>query len=246
MPSTAYEDAPVKVREDIVEAHRAYWEHLRRPGTWWTGPERVAIAAESRQAAHCVLCRERKAARSPSAVTGTHDALGVLSPLVVDTIHRVRTDAGRLTRAWFDGVLAGGLAEPAYVELVAVVTMVAGIDFFAQALGVPPRPLPEPLAGEPTRYRPAAAKPGVAWVSTIAAEDAVGAEADLYGFGGFVPNIIRALSLVPAEVRMLRRLSDAHYLPVAQIPDPSARRALDRLQMELVAARVSALNECFY
>jgi alkylhydroperoxidase family enzyme len=28
--------------------------------------------------------------------------------------------------------------------------------------------------------------------------------------------------------------------------NPSARRDLDRLQIELVAARVSALNECFY
>jgi len=47
-------------------------------------------------------------------------------------------------------------------------------------------------------------------------------------------------------VRALRRAGDTHYVPVAQIPDPSVRRALDRPQMELVAARVSALNECFY
>ena len=57
---------------------------------------------------------------------------------------------------------------------------------------------------------------------------------------------MRALSLVPDEVRMLRRLSEAHYLPIEKIPDPTCHRALDRMQMELVAARVSALNECFY
>jgi len=48
------------------------------------------------------------------------------------------------------------------------------------------------------------------------------------------------------EVRALRRSSGAHYVPVEQIPDPTVRRALARPQMEFVAARVSALNECFY
>ena len=80
----------------------------------------------------------------------------------------------------------------------------------------------------------------------IAPEDASGPDADVYGDGGFMPNIMRALSLVPDEVRMLRRLAATHYLAVEQIPDPTARRALDRMQIELVAARVSALNECFY
>ena len=79
----------------------------------------------------------------------------------------------------------------------------------------------------------------------IAPEDAVGPEADLYS-GGFVPNIMRALSLVPDEARALRRTAGAHYVAVEQIPDPTVRRALTRPQMELVAARVSAINECFY
>jgi len=45
---------------------------------------------------------------------------------------------------------------------------------------------------------------------------------------------------------VLRRSTDAHYVPLAQIPDPTFHRALGRPQMELVAARVSALNQCFY
>jgi hypothetical protein len=246
MANLDYSAADVAVREDIRAAQRDLWEHLRRPGTWWSGSERVAIAAESRRAAGCDLCRERKASLSPGAVAGEHTTEGQLSPAIVDVIHRVRTDAGRLTRRWFDGVVAGGIGVPEYVELVGVVTMVAGVDFFARALGVPPFRLPEPLPGEPSRYRPAGATSGSAWVPMIAPEDATGAEVDLYGEGGFVPNIMRALSLVPDEARMLRRMSSAHYLPVEQIPDPTARRTLDRMQIELVAARVSALNECFY
>jgi hypothetical protein len=241
-----YSAAGVPVRDDIRVAQRDLWKHLRRPGTWWSGPERVAIAAESRRATACSLCRQRKASLSPGAIAGDHATDGQLPAPVVDVIHRIRTDAGRLTRPWFDGVVARTLDVPRYVELVGVVTMVAGADYFARALGVPSFPLPEPLPGEPSRHRPDGTTPGIAWVPMLAPENAAGPEADLYGEGGFIPNIMRALSLVPDEARMLQRMSNAHYLPVAQIPDPTARRTLDRMQMELVAARVSAINECFY
>jgi len=143
-------------------------------------------------------------------------------------------------------VIAGGLEVTRYVELVSVTSVMAGLDYFARALGVAPLPLPTPLAGEPSRHRPAGAKDGGAWVPIIDPADASGPEADLYGGGDFVPNIVRAMSLVPDEVRVLRRSTDAHYVPVAQIPDPTYHRALARPQMELVAARVSALNQCFY
>jgi hypothetical protein len=143
-------------------------------------------------------------------------------------------------------VIEGGLSVPAYVEIVGVTVMVTGVDYFARALGVPPAPLPEPRPGEPSRSEPESARAGIAWVPMIAPEDATGAEADLYDEAPFIPNIVRALSVVPPEARAMQRSSRAHYLPVAEIPDPTARRALDRLQMELIAARVSALNQCFY
>jgi hypothetical protein len=234
------------VRADIREAHRRLWEHLRAAGSWWTGAERVAIAAEARGADGCELCAARKAALSPSAVQGEHRSVTDLRENVVEVIHRVRTDPARLTRAWFDTVIAAGLAVPAYVEVVAIVTMLTGIDYFARALGVSSFPLPEPLPGESSRYLPASATAGTAWVPMIAPEDAAGAEADLYPPNAMVPNIVRALSVVPAEARALQMLSAAHYLPVEQIVDPTARRALERPQMELIAARVSALNQCFY
>jgi len=80
----------------------------------------------------------------------------------------------------------------------------------------------------------------------LAPEDASGPETGLYESAAFVPNIARALSQVPDHVRLLQRESRTHYVAMADIPDPSVRRELDRLQMELVAARVSAMNECFY
>ena len=246
MSNFDYSAAGIPIREDLKEAHRNIWEHLRAPGTWWTGKQRVAIAAESRKAATCRLCGERKAALSPKSVGGEHQSLGELPEVAVDVVHRVTTDPARLSKAWFDEVVSGGVTEPAYVELIGVVTLMAGVDFFARALGIEPFALPQPLPGEPSRYRPASAKPGTAWVPMIAPEDASGPEADLYGDMPMVPNIMRALSLVPEQARALQRSSNAHYLGVAEISDPTVRRSLDRMQIELVAARVSALNECFY
>ena len=241
-----YGAAGVPVREDLKEAHRFLIDHVRAPGTWWTGQERVSIAAASRGAPACGLCQARKESLSPGAIAGRHRAAGALREDVVDAVHRIRIDPARLSKPWFDEVIAGGLAEGPYVEMVAVTALVAGLDYFARAIGIPPFPLSAPLPGEPSRYRPAAAKPEGAWVPMIAPEDASGHEADLYGEAAIVPNIVRALSLVPSEVRALRRAAETHYVPVAQISDPTVRRALDRPQMELVAARVSALNECFY
>jgi hypothetical protein len=235
-----------RVRDDIRAAHRALWEHLSTAGAWWSGRQRVAIAAEARRADECTLCATRKAALSAAAVRGEHESVGALPEHVVDVIHRVRTDPARLSRPWFDAVIAGGVDVAPYVELLGVVTMLTGVDAFARALGIAPFPLPQPRAGEPSHYLPVSAKPGTAWVPMIAPEDACGREANLYPAGAMIPNIVRALSLVPSEVRMLQTLAATHYLPVAQITDPTARRSLDRMQIELIAARVSALNQCFY
>jgi alkylhydroperoxidase family enzyme len=247
MATLDYSAAGVPVPDDMQAAHRYMWDLIRRPGPQWTGAQRVAIAAEARRADTCAFCHTRKAALSPTAVSGTHDTASALPAHVVDVIHRIRSDPGRLSRAWFESVRAAGLDDVAYVELVAVVTMVTGVDYFCRSLDMPPFSLPDPLPGEPTRYRPAGAKPGTAWVAMLAPEDATGAEADMYPPSPMIPNIVRALSLVPDAVRALGVSTNAHYLPVAEIGNPTARpAALDRMQTELVAARVSALNQCFY
>jgi hypothetical protein len=246
MSDLDYAAAGIPVREDIRAAHAWFALHLRSPGTWWTGAERVAIAAESRNAADCPLCRERKAALSPSAVSGEHASPSALPASAVDVIHRVRSDPARLSRSWFESVTGAELAVEAYVEIIGVVTALAGIDFFCRALGVAPLELPEPLAGEPSRYRPEGLKSGIAWVPMLAPEGASGPEADLYRGIDFVPNIMRALSCVPDQVRAWRVFSDPYYVPMEKLGDPTHARELDRMQMELVAARVSSLNECFY
>jgi hypothetical protein len=241
-----YERAPVSVREDLTEAHRRAWERLARPGSWWTGSERVAIAVEVRGSADCALCRERAQALSPNAVDGEHTSLGVLPASAVDVVHRVTRDPGRLSRAWFERVQAAGLSDGHYVELIGVVVGVVSIDSFCRGLGAPLHPLPRPLEGEPTRYRPASAVLEDAWVPMIPSGKAQGPEQGLFGPGRRTGNVIRALSLVPDAVRQLLDMSAAHYMAPQEMMDLTAGRTIDRLQIELVAGRVSALRECFY
>jgi hypothetical protein len=243
----SYTGAPFPLREDIVLAQCRAWERLARPGSWWTGAERVAIAAETRNARACALCLERREALSPEAVRGEHDRRGGLPPAAVEAIHRIATDPGRLSRRWCQRVLADGLSDGHYVELVGVLVTVLSIDAFHRGLGLDPEPLPEPVAGEPTRYRPARAADEGAYVPMLPVGGARGDEADLWQ-APRVGNVIRALSLVPDAVRDLADLAASYYLPVAQVANPAASggRAIDRSQIELLAGRVSALNECFY
>jgi hypothetical protein len=240
-----YDAAGVPVRQDLRETHREMLDHLRRPGCWFTGAERLAIAAESRGAADCPLCRERKAALSPEHVQGEHVRVSDLPETLVELAHRIRGDSQRLSRGWFDRIRADGIEEGPYVEAVGVVTFTAGLDFFCRALGVSVFPLPEALPGEPSGHRPDKLRSGVAWVAMLAPEDATGSESDLYE-SEFVPHIARALSQVPDHVRVLQRETASHYVHLRDLQNPTVGRDLDRLQIELVAARVSALNECFY
>lgn len=246
MTEINYDAAPFAVRADLTAAHARAWHRLARAGAWFTGAERVAIAAEVRNATACPLCRERKAALSPYAVDGEHQSLGALGAPIVEVIHRVRTDPGRLTRAWFDGVRADGLSDGAYVEIIGVLATVVAMDTFARGIGVEPLPLPRAMDGAPTNYRPAGVKQGPAWVPWIAPEDAGDAEADLYG-GSTGAHIRRALSLVPDEVRGFFDLVETQYLPGPAMRDFDREfRAIDHAQIELIAGRVSALNGCVY
>jgi hypothetical protein len=241
-----YAAAPVAVRADLSEAHRRAWDRLASPGTWWDARMRLAIAAETRNAPSCALCRARRRAPSPNAVAGRHDGLGVLVPPLIEIVHRIRTDPARLTRGVYEAALSAGIAEGEYVEAVGVIATVLAVDGFTEALGMMPHPLPAPRAGAPSRRRPAGARTNLAWVPTVAPEDVGEDAAGLYdGLGGAY--IHRALSLVPAEVRGFFDLDAAQYLPDAALRDFGREyRHLSHAQIELLAARASAINQCVY
>lgn len=253
------EGLPDVIREDIVAAHRRAWARLAHPGTWWNAEERVAIAAESRAAAYCDLCRARRRALSPYAAdapTGKRRhasvSAAVLPAAAIDAIHRLVTDASRLTGDYVAGLAKAGLPDTHYVELLSIVVSLRSIDAFHRALGLAPEPMPRPLpeseTGPPTRRRPGGTESDSAWVPLLVPSKAEPQDEDLFP-GPMAPYVIRALSLVPDAVRWLKDLSAAHYLAMegsAMMNFVQGRGPLSRAQTELVAGRVSAVNECFY
>lgn len=243
-----YASVEYDIRPDLPEAYRKVWEKIASPGNWWRGADRVAIAAEVRAAQACELCKERKAALSPFSVEGMHNTSTNLPPVAVDAVHRVVTDVSRLTENWLSDCVKQGLSHEQYIELLGIVVAVVSIDAFHRALGIELEILPEPKAGEPSRYRPMTAKKGDAWVATIAASMADGDEADLYDGMRQTGNVLLAMSLVPDSVRLLHTLSAVQYLKSRDVVNPSMNgdRYISRAQMELLAGRVSALSDCFY
>ncbi len=241
-----FDPASLEIRAELGRECALAWHRLAAPGTWWTGAERLAIAAEARKAHSCALCRRRKEALSPYTVPGFHDSTSTLPEEVIEIVHRLATDAGRLTKKWLYSMLGSGVSEEQYVEAVGVVAVITALDTFDLSLGLPQRALPPALPGAPSRHRPAGAKRDLAWVSTVAPEDLRPGDPDPYSIHG-VKNIHRALSLVPQEVITFFDLDVALYLKDHEIRDFTREfRALSHVQMELLAGRVSALNGCYY
>lgn len=244
-----FETAQFPVRDDLAGVMIDAWERLAGPGTWWSGRERLDIAAETRHALDCEYCAACKGSVAPFSVEGAHDHPNVLPLPVIEAVHRIVNDSGRLTPAWFQKILDAGLAECAYVEMVGVIVNVTAVDTFYRGLGLPLAPLPEPLPGEPSRIVPEGAERKFAWVRTVSPKKATGALAEAWFPGGeqrYVPHVHQALSLVPAEAIAFRALGGATYLDTPGLNDTTVGRAISRPQIELVASRMAALNQCFY
>ncbi len=240
------QEAPI--RGDLPDAFRKVWEHIAAPGPGWSSEERVAIAEEARRAETCALCLERKEALSPNSVKGAHDHGNGLPKAAIEAVHRISTDAGRLSKSFFEQTLAAGISDSQWVEFVGIVSSLKSIDSFYRALGLPVETLPQPNSGTATGYRPEGATMSGGWPPMIREKDLADAEKMLYGGFPQTGNVLRAMSLVPDEVRNLDRISGPMYLETTDVGNFSATgdRAIDRLQIELLASRVSALNECFY
>lgn len=234
------------MREDLASAVAEAWSAIGRAGTWLTGAERVQVAAETRAAPECRLCAARAAAVSPYGIDGAHDRATDLPDAWIEAIHRIRTDPGRLTSSWLDRVRQGGLDETHYVELVSITVIVTGIDTFRRTAGLAPLPLPEVVPGRPTKALPQGAAPSSAWVRHLAPRDVGPEDPPLYADRAGA-HIHRALSLVPRSMMHFWDLFERMYLPQAAMREFDREfRAIDHAQIEMLAARVAALNHCTY
>lgn len=218
---------------NLKQAHEHSWLGIGTAGALFTGAQRVEFVRIAREALDCELCAQRKAALSPN-IDGEHDGGGDLDPAIVDAIHRIRIDPGRLTRAWFDQVTST-LTQAEYVELVSVVTSAVIIDTLHNALGLGVPTLPRADRSRPSRQINAQAVDAGAWLPILAAPTTM-SDTGLPQ----VPNIARSLGLVPSALDLFFNTFRPHYA-LANIP-----LSISQGQAEFVAARVSAMNECFY
>ncbi|WP_423917090.1 alkylhydroperoxidase-related (seleno)protein [Candidatus Poriferisodalis sp.] len=232
-PQRTY-DTELPIRDDLAAAHGEIAARWARPGTWWAAAQRAEIVRQVRAA------RDHRTDNGdvlppwvqPSSIDGLVDADGPLPTAAVDAIWRTTNHPGTLTEDWYQSIIDRGVDPLAYVELVGVVAQANCVDRFADALELPRIDLDEPADGPPTREgAPAAVK--YHWVPT----------ADIK-----MPNVIKALSAVPAENESLFILSDAQYVPMERVRGEliNDQNSLNRPQIELLAARTSKLNECFY
>jgi len=179
-------------------------------------------------------------------VQGDHDNQGMLSPVVIDCIHRIATDSARLTESWYKSLHEQGVSDCEYIEIVSLVNMITALDTYNRAIGAPIQALPAPAPGKPFRKRPRGAKAGTAWVPTLFPEDLGKDDPDPYTqFHAY--NIQLALGLVPQEVINFFDLDTRLYLSEDEIEELDVeKRAISRIQMELIAARGASINGCHY
>ena len=240
-----------------TQAHRAAWDYIGGAGNWWSGEQHLAIAQAVRDARNCLLCQDRKAALSPFSIDGVHagdafplpDAVAdAVVDAVADAVHRITTDPARLTRDWIESLLGDEFGYGHYVEMVGVIVSLISIDTLHHVLEMPLEPLPAATGNKPDHYWPEGAAIDVAWVPMIYPENLTAAENDIYFHAPRMGHVIRAMSLVPEAVRQLNSLSAAHYLPTPEVGDMTScgELTLTRPQIELIAARTSILNDCFY
>ncbi|MDA0353417.1 MAG: alkylhydroperoxidase-related (seleno)protein [Chloroflexi bacterium] len=221
-----------------AQAHAAALAGFVRPGSHLDGPTRRAIVEESRAARDCAHCAARAEALSAAVVDGAHSTVSDLSPHLVELVHRLTTDPGRLTHAWFEGTIAGGVTEPQYVEIAGLIGTSTIADTWTTALVGAPPVLPAAEQRTPSgETNPHLADIG-AYVGVMDLEH------PLPRFKGArqSANITRALALVPSAVDEFWDLFMPHYRPMATEDGDEMQRP----QIELVASRTSALNECFY
>ncbi len=216
------------VRRDLVDAQTTFVSQLAGPGTWWTGAERVAIAAEVRRAR---LHADLMPWQAPSTIDAMIPDDHTLKAAAVDAVWRITNHPGTLTHDWYVAITTE-LDPLQYVELVGVVAAMNAVDRFADALDTTPLDLPTPTVGEPERITVEAAV-ATHWVPTTSVRG---------------PNVLRALSAVPAAWESTRQIGASHYVPEDRIVGDLtwSRGTLTRPQIEYVAAMTSSLNECFY
>ena len=142
---------------------------------------------------------------------------------------RLTTAAHTLRSGDVAAMAKQGIGQATYVEILSLVARLSAVDTLHFGLGLEPAMLADPAPGPPTAKISEQATIDHGWVRTVGPASP--------------PN---ALSLLPDDNRAMHELHGALYLSIPQMADNNISRGLHRTQMELVAARTSLLNECYF
>ena len=123
-----------------------------------------------------------------------------------------------------------GLDPYGYIEIVGIISRLMAIDTASYGLGLPLHEFPTAIGGEPTRTKPDGSAITTGWAPTVGPATA--------------PS---SLSAVPVEAEAMFDVHGVLYLSLDQMFEMQIEReGLSRPQIELIAARTSSLNDCFY
>ena len=220
------------VRRDLMLAHEQAVSALSAPGTWWTGAQRRELAATA------LLAITETQPVAPwvgvSTVANKLPANLTAPNIAHDAIYRISRHAATLTREWYEKVVAE-IDPLAFVELCGIACTIASVGAFRRALKLPNLELGPVVAGAPSRSKPEnLVMAQLNWVPVVGPADKEAA-------------VVQAFTAVPETNRVIWAMADAQYIPDKEMVDPRwTRGTLSRLQMELVATRVSQQRECFY
>ena len=143
------ETAPPLVDPRADEAIQEAMASIAAPGSYFTGGERLALAANARLA------------------RGLSPGAPELPPVVAEAAARVAVEAMTSRVDHVATWESDGRNVLAYVELVAVVALICSIDSYRVALGAELDPLPDPGSGDPDPTVDERALKTNAWVPTV-------------------------------------------------------------------------------
>ncbi len=242
MAMTLYSDAHYPVSPTLETLHGDELQSYARSGTWGTAAQRTAIAATARRA-QCEQGLQESVGDEKLAAQAT------FPDAAIRLARAVAVDSEHIDRKFCQDIQAQGVSEGAYVEIVALVARLSNLDVFARGLGIPPRKLLEPAdATLPSFERPSEAVDEGFFTASVPSAPKGGLLAEsLYGQSP-AGNILRAVSLVPDEARRVMTLVRQQYFSAEHLLnfDAPSDHALSRAQIELIATKVSAHNQCFY
>jgi hypothetical protein len=221
-----------EVRQDLVRAHNQAIAALSKPGTWWTGAQRRELAITAQLA----ISESEPVAPwvGVSTVANKLPASLTAPKIAHDVMYRISRHAATLTREWYEKVTAE-INPLAFVELCGIACTIAPVMAFRRSLGLPALEVGLAESGQPSNKEPeniVAAQ--LNWVPVVGPADKDAA-------------VVQAFTAVPETNRVIWAMADAQYIPDKEMIDPNwTRGTLSRVQMELIATRVSQQRECFY